>query len=354
MASHLWWTLPAIHATGALNGTVPDCVKLPVYASVAGRLDLQVGNPSEFVKDENAKRGIKKSIAQMCEVNESDVNVTLEVVNTSANVTDTTVSPFPDRRLAFLEVARRLQELVVRVDYVVTTEVADESTAVSRGTEMLTALTLPTDEQFAQSITQAIEEASEGNSSYSVTVTARQANIQVVIGDEVFEAPPVEVTTTKLPLIRSDSILRLHELREAPPGPDYMDAGTIAGITIAFITLLSCGLCVGLYCGRFYIRRRERGGDRKQRRERMKPEGETGLDPDDEGRNAPDVEESEQSESSSSLPTPEDHPQADPSRQSRDSNEADPSRQSRDSNEAGPSRPSRPSQTSSVDVVTAI
>ncbi|CAL1163661.1 unnamed protein product [Cladocopium goreaui] len=218
-------------------------------ASVRGALNLAVDNPEEFVNDPNAKKGITKSIADMCQVNESEVNVTLEVVNTS----EVTAPVLPDRRLvesqgSFLErLARRLQELVVKVDYVVNTEVADQSEAVTKGLELVQALSLPTDDEFAQSIVQAIVE-SGGATSYAVTVTDRQAELQVVIGDEVFSPEELEFNmsnyTTTLPFVEV---------------PQFWDPTPLIW-TMVIISIL--GLCVGAIFGRWYVRRKAAGQQR--------------------------------------------------------------------------------------------
>lgn len=234
---------------GDLIGTLPNCSKLPVYASVRGALNLAVDNPEEFVNDPNAKKGITKSIADMCQVNESEVNVTLEVVNTS----EVTAPVLPDRRLvesqgSFLErLARRLQELVVKVDYVVSTEVVDQSEAVTKGLELVQALSLPTDDEFAQSIVQAIVE-SGGATSYAVTVTDRQAELQVVIGDEIFSPEELEFNmsnyTTTLPFVEV---------------PQFWDPTPLIW-TMVIISIL--GLCVGAIFGRWYVRRKAAGQQR--------------------------------------------------------------------------------------------
>lgn len=237
---------------GDLIGTLPNCSKLPVYASVKGALNLAVDNPEEFVNDPNAKKGITKSIADMCQVNESEVNVTLEVVNTSEVATDPLL---PDRRLesdssrSFLERwARRLQELVVKVDYIVNTEVADQSEAVTKGLELVQALSLPTDDEFAQSIVQAIVESSAGATSYAVTVTDRQAELQVVIGDEIFSPEELDFNmsnyTTTLPFLEI---------------PQYWDPTPLIW-TLVVVSIL--GLCVGALFGHWYVRRKAAGPQR--------------------------------------------------------------------------------------------
>ena len=61
------------------------------------------------------------------------------------------------------------------MDYVVKTEVADESTAVSRSAELLVALSAPSDEEFATAIVTAIAETAENATDYTVTVSNREA-----------------------------------------------------------------------------------------------------------------------------------------------------------------------------------
>jgi len=261
---------------GDLSGTLPNCTKLPVYASIKGKLNLEVSNPEEFVKDPNAKKGIAKGIAEMCQVNESEVNVTLQVVNTSEV---TTTTGLPDRRLDgsngfFLEaLARRLQDLVVQVDYTVNTEVADQSEAVARGVELVAAISAPSDEQFASTITQAISEASGGTSSYSVVVTEREAAIQIVIGDEVFSPEELEFNMTNFTTTT-----------EFVAVPEPWDATPLI-VTLVVVSII--GLCVGAVFGQWFVNRKAKKQHRAIFRSFM-----GGAADDDEGAgpDAPDVE----------------------------------------------------------------
>jgi len=263
---------------GDLSGTLPNCTKLPVYASIKGKLNLEVSNPEEFVNDPNAKKGIAIGIAEMCQVNESEVNVTLQVVNTSEV---TTTTGLPDRRLDgsngfFLEaLARRLQDLVVQVDYTVNTEVADQSEAVSRGVELVAAISAPSDEQFASTITQAITEASGGSSSYAVVVTEREATIQVVIGDEVFSPEELDFNMTNF-------TTTTEFVAEAEP----WDATPLI-VTLVVVSII--GLCVGAVFGQWFVNRKAKKQHRAIFRSFM---GGASAADDDEGAgpDAPDVE----------------------------------------------------------------
>lgn len=74
----------------------------------------------------------------------------------------------------------------------VKTEVVDENVAVSRSAEILVALSAPSDEEFAAAIVSAIAETAANATDYTVTVSNREALIQVILGDEVVTSGDLE------------------------------------------------------------------------------------------------------------------------------------------------------------------
>ncbi|CAJ1451187.1 unnamed protein product, partial [Effrenium voratum] len=132
----------------------------------------------------------------MAQVNASAVTVLLQLLsltnttNTSNGTGARRLSNFLDNAVEQVQyVVRRLAVLVVRVDYVIRLLVETESEAVTAATELLVAVSAPSDQDFSAIIAQAIEEVSEGNSSYTVEVTARQANVQIMLGDQAYDVP---------------------------------------------------------------------------------------------------------------------------------------------------------------------